>query len=57
MRVKIVMRGPGERVLKEVTWDAIPKEGDSLIVDSETMMTVHTVMYDLRDNSVLVVAK
>ena len=49
MIIDFVVRMPGQRnVVKRVSWPAVPREGESVIVNDTTMQTVHSVEYDLR---------
>lgn len=58
MKIQFVLRVPGERnVFKEVVWDAVPREGESVIIDDQTQLTVHAVEYYLRDNAVRVILR
>jgi hypothetical protein len=58
MTIEFILRKPGERhVFKTVEWDAVPREGEEVIVDDATQLTVHRVEYDLPRNLARVVLK
>ena len=58
MKIEFILRMPGQRdVFKEVDWPAVPREGESVIVDDQTQLTVHAVEYDLRSNSARVILR
>ena len=58
MKIEFVLRKPGRRdVFAEADWDVVPRQGEGVVTDDETQLTVHEVTYDLRNNSARVILK
>jgi hypothetical protein len=56
MMIEFILRKPGgeRNVFKIARMDAVPREGESVIIDDVTQLTVHSVEYDLRKSSPVV---
>ena len=57
MNINFIRRGPDRQPIKSVAWSTVPREGESVIIDDTTTLTVHAVEYDARFHTAHVILK
>jgi hypothetical protein len=58
MKIEFLFRKPGDHhTIHEADLPVVPREGESVIIDDNTELTVHSVAYDLRTTSARVLLK